>query len=80
MVEVVPGDLVAIKSRWTQKILTFEVTRATKLGLSGRSNQNYPWGTHELLWVNGRTIQDDPGLMEAIGIKADGTGRHKWQS
>ncbi len=80
MTEVEPGDLVAIKSRWTQKILTFEVTRASEHGLSGRSNQNYPWGLYELLWVNGRTIQDDPGLMEAIGRKADGTGKHKWQS
>lgn len=74
------GDLVAIKSRWTKQILTFKVTRANEREVSGRSNQSYSWEQHELLWVNGRTIQDDPNLMEAICQKAEGTGRHKWQS
>jgi hypothetical protein len=74
------GDLVAIKSRWTQQILTFRVTRVNEGGISGRSNQSYTWVQHELLWVNGQTIQDDPKLMEAICLKAEGTGKHKWQS
>lgn len=74
------GDLVVIKSRWTQQILTFRVTRVNEDEVSGKSNQSYAWEQHELLWINGCTIKDDPKLIEAICQKAEETGRHKWQS